>query len=94
MSRCNPRQDDNTGKSVARMSIDGARVEDLPAVYFIIVSNICPETQTMNQFWKYEGQHEMSGDVQHLSNVLQCFLLIGSPFQHRQRIHHDPQYLG
>ena len=76
------------------MSIDGARVEDLPAVYFIFVSNICPETQTMNQFWKYERQHETSGDVQYFPNILQSSLLIGSPFQHRQCIHHDPQYLG
>ena len=55
------------------MSTDGARVEDLPAVYFIFVSNICPETQTMNQFWKYEKQHEMSGDVQHFPNIFPIF---------------------
>ena len=48
MSGCNPSQDDNTGRSVARMSTDGARVEDLPAVYFVFVFNICPETQIMN----------------------------------------------
>ena len=44
--------------------------------------------------WKDEGQHETSGDVQYFPNILQSSLLIGSPFQHRQCIHHDPQYLG
>ena len=93
MSRCNPSQDDNTGRSVAGMSTDGARVKDLPAVTFIFVSvDICPNKSWIT--WKYEEQHEMSGDVQHFPNILQSSLLIGSPFQHRQCLHRDPQYLG